>query len=207
MNNATEYYEKQNKTFKAPGQWIALKDTKALMMKSGEKVAFYNKKGDTYYFSDLLFKEYKKNFSKKTEEVKEDKKEKASDLKWYDLVWEKYQKEFSDDDRFYLEEKMLSILLGFNQEGLHRQFGVSNFWKEATPELKEVLCSFLSVFIIDIQGYGSSNPGRYYYGDVINKYSEALSRHLVINRSNIIFKTDKHQVLLNNRLDFVKVDL
>jgi|11BtaG_2_1085332.scaffolds.fasta_scaffold00240_19 hypothetical protein len=206
MLNATDYYEKQNKSFKAPGQWVALKDTKAMMKDAGEKIAFYNKKGDTYYFSDILMEEYKKNFSKKKEEVKEVKKDKTSEKQWYDLVWEKYQKSFSDADRFYLEEKMLSILLGFNQERLNKQFGVKDFWSEATPVVKEVLCSFLAVFIIEIQGYGS-NPGKYYYGNVINKYSDALSRHLVINRTKVIFKNDKHQVLLNNRLDFVKVDV
>ena len=99
---------------------------------------------------------------------------------------------------------MLSILLGYNQERLLKQFGVKDFWKEATPELKEVLCSFLTVFMSDIKGYGGS-PGKYYYDSVINKYSEALSRHLVINRTKFIFRNDEFQVVLNNRLDFVKV--
>ena len=204
MINATEFYEKNDKSYKAPGQWVALKDTKLMIKEAGQKVSFYNKKGDTYYFSEGLMEEYKKHFVKKKEEVKEVKKDKVSEVKWYDLVWAQYQKDFNDEEKFHLEEKMLSILLGYNQERLLKQFGVKDFWKEATPELKEVLCSFLTVFMSDIKGYGGS-PGKYYYDSVINKYSEALSRHLVINRTKFIFRNDEFQVVLNNRLDFVKV--
>ena len=48
MINATEFYEKNDKSYKAPGQWVALKDTKELLKKLGDKVAFYNKKAHDF---------------------------------------------------------------------------------------------------------------------------------------------------------------
>lgn len=203
MISASKYYDESNKDFKAPGQWVSLKSTKKFIDED-KKSRFYNKKSNEYFFSEELMSSYKEYSQSEVKQEEKQEVKTESKPEWFELVYEEAKDFFSDEDFRYIETKAFQTLLGISFQYLYKDLTINNPWDTSVKEVKESIGGFLAPVLVECKSY-TRKFDKHYLDNVSGKYSEALSRHLVISRTKTLFETEDFKVVINHKNNIVKV--
>lgn len=217
MINATEYYDNTDKSGKAPGQWLMLKDTKNIISQNTEEL-FYEKKDKDYYFSPSLMEFYAdekitENTAVLTKDAEDNKTIEETEVfsedqsdEWYDLIYAKAKEELSEEVFNQLNAYIFNLLFGSKSSKLTRDWKIHDPWEFATKEVKETIAGFLAPVLVEISVYGK-RLDKHMTKRIADKYREALSRHLVLSRTKVFFKTETYQIIVNKKNDLAKVKI
>lgn len=207
MKNATEYYKTSDKILKAPGQWVALSETKK-MLKTNEANMFFNKKGGEYFFSPELFNQYINavdTSKKKIQTKRSETQSKPQEQKWFDAVYKNYTKVMKEKDVKLINDRVYQRITGLSPSAIYRKFGVRNLWEESSDEIKEVVAAFVAPIAIEVTS--QKGAGSHYINSMMVRYDDLLNRNVVFSKSRIVFNNENFRVVMNKHNVLAKEEL
>jgi len=214
--NAKEMYNKHDKQGKAPGQWLALKETKKLLDKDHDAL-YFNKVKDEYVFSEQLLSAYEEHLKNNSNTIDRQLTEKAEpsssknnnntndrQLTWEEQVYSQFKSELGDDLFKDFFNKTIETILGITVSKLYKDYGVKDVWKESSTELKQVYSAFFCMLLVELRCY-KKKITPIILRRWLSIHGEVLHTSKIISRTKVLFEGEDYKVMFNNRLTLSKV--
>jgi len=203
MRNATELFKSSGSSDKqGPGNWIRRKEVKKVLDKYGDKLMACHKDAEgQWLFDDRMFDLYSQYITPKEKEVPAEVKQINESQEWYDVLMQSFKKETNEEVYEYLFRKALEDLLQINYVKLSK-LGVKDPWKDATPPVKKMLASYISVCRTRLDSY-NKRVDTHFMDSIRMEFSKILERGEILRVQREYFSNDECKVFLDNRMNLV----
>ena len=200
MKNATELFKSSDTSDKqSPGNWIRRKEIKKFLDKYDDKLQAAQKDAEgQWLFDDRTFDLYLQYITPEESKMKTEVKQ-----EWYETFMQRYKKETNEEVYEYLFRKAVEDLLRINITKLSKM-GIVDVWEDATPPVKEILASYLSVCNTRLSQY-NKRIDTHLMDSVRMDFSKILEMGEITRKTKTYFSNKDVIIKTNNRLEIVSV--
>ena len=204
MKNATELFKSSDTSDKqSPGNWIRRKEVKKILDKYDDKLQAAQKDAEgQWLFDDTTFDLYSQYITPKEREMKTEVKQDIQE-EWYETFMKRYKKETNEEVYEYLFRKAVEDLLRINFTKLSKM-GIINVWDDATPPVKEIVASYLSVCDTRLSKY-NKKIDTHLMDSIRMDFSKILDIGEITRKTKTYFSNKDVIIKVNNRFEIVSI--